>query len=198
MEKLSVTFGNRIRIGGAIMSRIGRLPVALPQGVVVTVDADNTVTVKGPKGTLSRKMSKAMNIKVEGSELVVTRPNDEKENRALHGLSRALLQNMVTGVTQGYQKALELVGVGYRASKQGRKLVLNVGYSHPVEIEPAEGIDIDVPAVTQVIVKGIDKEAVGQLAAVIRAVRKPEPYKGKGIKYAGEVIRRKEGKTGKK
>lgn len=198
MEKLSVTFGNRIRIGGAIMSRIGRLPVALPQGVAVTVEADNTVTVKGPKGTLSRKMSKAITIKVEENELVVTRPNDDKENRALHGLTRALLQNMVTGVTQGYQKALELVGVGYRASKQGRKLVLNVGYSHPVEIEPAEGIEIDVPAATQVVVKGIDKEIVGQTAAVIRAVRKPEPYKGKGIKYAGEVIRRKEGKTGKK
>lgn len=198
MEKLSVTFGNRIRIGGAIMSRIGRLPVALPQGVTVTVEADNTVTVKGPKGTLSRKMSKAINIKIEGNEVVVTRPNDEKENRALHGLTRALLQNMVTGVTQGYQKALELVGVGYRASKQGKKLVLNVGYSHPVEIEPTEGIEIDVPAPTQVVVKGINNEAVGQLAAVIRAVRKPEPYKGKGIKYAGEVIRRKEGKTGKK
>ena len=198
MEKLSVTSGNRIRIGGAIMSRIGRLPVALPQGVTVTIDADNAVTVKGPKGTLSRKMSKAMDIKVEENTLVVTRPNDEKENRALHGLTRALLQNMVVGVTQGYQKALELVGVGYRASKQGKKLVLNVGYSHPVEFEPADGIEFDVPVTTQILVKGIDKEVVGQIAAEIRAVRKPEPYKGKGIKYAGEVIRRKEGKTGKK
>jgi large subunit ribosomal protein L6 len=198
VEKLSVTSGNRIRIGGAIMSRIGRLPVALPQGVTVTIDADNAVTVKGPKGTLSRKMSKAMDIKVEENTLVVTRPNDEKENRALHGLTRALLQNMVVGVTQGYQKALELVGVGYRASKQGKKLVLNVGYSHPVEFEPADGIEFDVPVTTQILVKGIDKEVVGQIAAEIRAVRKPEPYKGKGIKYAGEVIRRKEGKTGKK
>lgn len=180
------------------MSRIGRLPVALPQGVTVTVGNDNTVTVKGPKGTLSKQMHKSINIKVEDNAVVVTRPSDEKEIKALHGLTRALIQNMVTGVTQGYQKALELVGVGYRASKQGKKLVLNVGYSHPVEIEPVEGIEFEVPAATSVIVKGIDKEVVGQVAAQIREVRRPEPYKGKGIKYADEVIRRKEGKTGKK
>ncbi|TDT50419.1 50S ribosomal protein L6 [Fonticella tunisiensis] len=180
------------------MSRIGRLPVALPQGVTVTVGNDNTVTVKGPKGTLSKQMHKSMNIKVEDNAVVVTRPSDEKEIKALHGLTRALIQNMVTGVTQGYQKALELVGVGYRASKQGKKLVLNVGYSHPVEIEPVEGIEFEVPAATSVIVKGIDKEVVGQVAAQIREVRRPEPYKGKGIKYVDEVIRRKEGKTGKK
>lgn len=198
MEKLSVTSGNRIRIGGAIMSRIGRLPVALPQGVTVTVAADNTVTVKGPKGTLSKKMSKAMTIKVEENTVVVTRPNDEKENRALHGLTRALIQNMVTGVTQGFQKTLELVGVGYRAAKQGKGMVLNLGYSHPVNIDPVEGIEFDVPSANQIVVKGIDKELVGQIAAEIRSHREPEPYKGKGIKYSDEVIRRKEGKTGKK
>ena len=180
------------------MSRIGKLPIALPQGVTVTIDDSNFVTVKGPKGTLAQGMSKAMNIKIEDNHLVVTRPNDEKENKALHGLTRALLANMVTGVTTGYQKALELVGVGYRAAKQGKKLVLTVGYSHPVEIEAYEGIEFDVPATTQVIVKGIDKQIVGQMAAIIRDVRRPEPYKGKGIKYATEVIRRKEGKTGKK
>ncbi|MCX7883963.1 MAG: 50S ribosomal protein L6 [Caloramator sp.] len=180
------------------MSRIGRLPIALPQGVTVSVDGNNVVTVKGPKGTLTKEMSKVINIKVEDGKVVVTRPNDEKENRALHGLTRALIKNMVVGVTEGYQKTLELVGVGYKAAKQGKKLVLNVGYSHPVEIEPVEGIEFDVPAPTQVIVKGINKEVVGQVAAVVRSVREPEPYKGKGIKYSNEVIRRKEGKTGKK
>lgn len=180
------------------MSRVGRLPIALPAGVTVTVDANNFVTVKGPKGTLTKEMSKAMDIKVEDNTVVVSRPNDEKENRALHGLTRALLNNMVTGVTTGFQRNLDLVGVGYRASKQGKKLVLNVGYSHPVEIEPTEGVEFDVPAATQIIVKGMDKEAVGHIAAVVRDVRRPEPYKGKGIKYSDEVIRRKEGKTGKK
>lgn len=180
------------------MSRIGRLPIALPQGVTVTVDGNNVVTVKGPKGTLTKGMSKLMNIKTEDGKVIVTRPNDEKESKALHGLTRALIKNMVVGVTEGYQKSLELVGVGYKAAKQGKKLVLNVGYSHPVEIEPVEGIEFDVPAATQVVVKGIDKELVGQIAAVVRSVREPEPYKGKGIKYATEVIRRKEGKTGKK
>ncbi|SKA99172.1 large subunit ribosomal protein L6 [Caloramator quimbayensis] len=180
------------------MSRIGRLPIALPQGVTVSIDGNNVVTVKGPKGTLTKEMSKVINIKVEDGKVVVTRPNDEKENRALHGLTRALIKNMVVGVTEGYQKTLELVGVGYKAAKQGKKLVLNVGYSHPVEIEPVEGIEFDVPAPTQVIVKGINKEVVGQVAAVVRSVREPEPYKGKGIKYSNEVIRRKEGKTGKK
>lgn len=180
------------------MSRIGKLPVALPQGVTVTIDANNVVTVKGPKGTLTKEMSKLINIAVEDNAVVVTRPNDQKEVRALHGLTRALIFNMVTGVTQGYQKTLDLVGVGYRASKQGTKLVLNLGYSHPVEIEAEAGIEFEVPTATQIIVKGINKEVVGQVAAVVRSKREPEPYKGKGIKYSNEVIRRKEGKTGKK
>jgi large subunit ribosomal protein L6 len=180
------------------MSRIGKLPVALPQGVTVTIDANNVVTVKGPKGTLTKEMSKLVDIKVEDNSIVVTRPNDQKEVRALHGLTRALIFNMVTGVSQGYQKTLDLVGVGYRATKQGTKLVLSLGYSHPVEIVPEEGIEFDVPTATQIIVKGINKEVVGQVAAVIRSKREPEPYKGKGIKYSNEVIRRKEGKTGKK
>lgn len=180
------------------MSRIGRLPVALPQGVTVAVDADNVVTVKGPKGTLVKKMSNIIEIKNENGHVVVSRPNDEKEVKALHGLTRALIKNMVVGVSEGYQKSLTLVGVGYKATKQGKKLVLSVGYSHPVEIEPLEGIDFEIPAATQVIVKGIDKQQVGQMAAVIRDVRRPEPYLGKGIKYSDEVIRRKEGKTGKK
>jgi len=180
------------------MSRVGRLPVVIPQGVTVTVSDDNLVTVKGPKGTLTKQMSKKINIAVEDGKVVVTRPNDEKEIRALHGLTRALIKNMVVGVTEEYQKTLELVGVGYRAAKQGKKLVLTVGYSHPVEIDAVEGIEFDVPAANQIVVKGIDKELVGQVAARIRSVREPEPYKGKGIKYIDEVIRRKEGKTGKK
>ncbi|SEG07187.1 large subunit ribosomal protein L6 [Caloramator fervidus] len=180
------------------MSRIGRLPVVIPQGVTVTVSDNNEVTVKGPKGTLTKQMSKKVNIAVEDGKVIVTRPDDEKETKALHGLTRSLIKNMVIGVTEGYQKTLELVGVGYRAAKQGKKLVLNVGYSHPVEIEPVEGIEFEVPAANQIVVKGIDKELVGQVAARIRSVREPEPYKGKGIKYIDEVIRRKEGKTGKK
>lgn len=180
------------------MSRIGKLPVALPAGVTVTIDADNVVTVKGPKGTMTQETSKDLTIKNEDGHIVVTRPNDNKEMRALHGLTRALIHNMVVGVTEGFTKTLDLVGVGYRVAKQGKKLVLTVGYSHPVEIEPLPGIEFDVPAATQIVVKGIDKQLVGQMAAVIRAVRKPEPYKGKGIKYTDEVIRRKEGKTGKK
>lgn len=180
------------------MSRIGRLPIALPQGVTITIGDDKLVTVKGPKGTLVQKMSNLIDIKVEDGHVIVARPNDEKEVRALHGLTRALIKNMVVGVSEGYQKSLTLVGVGYKASKQGKKLVLNVGYSHPVEMDPLEGIEFDIPAATQVIVKGIDKQKVGQMAAVIRDVRKPEPYLGKGIKYSDEVIRRKEGKTGKK
>ncbi len=180
------------------MSRIGRLPIALPQGVTITIGDDKLVTVKGPKGTLVQKMSNLIDIKVEDGHVIVTRPNDEKEVRALHGLTRALIKNMVVGVSEGYQKSLTLVGVGYKASKQGKKLVLNVGYSHPVEIDPLEGIEFDIPAATQVLVKGIDKQQVGQMAAVIRDVRKPEPYLGKGIKYSDEVIRRKAGKTGKK
>lgn len=180
------------------MSRVGRLPIAIPSGVTVTVTPDNVVTVKGPKGQLVKAMHNKINIAVEDNQIVVTRNSDDKEERALHGLTRALLNNMVTGVTQGYQKTLELVGVGYRAALQGKKLVMNLGYSHPVEIEAVDGIEFETPAPTKVIVKGIDKERVGAVAADIRTWRRPEPYKGKGIKYDNEVIRRKEGKTGKK
>jgi len=180
------------------MSRVGRLPVAIPSGVSVTVTPDNVVTVKGPKGQLVKGMSNKINIAVENNTVVVTRNSDVKEERALHGLTRALINNMVTGVSAGYQKTLELVGVGYRAALQGKKLVMNLGYSHPVEIEAISGIEFELPAPTKIIVKGIDKELVGDVAADIRVWRKPEPYKGKGIKYDNEVIRRKEGKTGKK
>jgi len=180
------------------MSRIGKLPVAIPSGVTVTVTPDNVVTVKGPKGQLVKAMSDKINIALEENVIVVSRDSDVKEKRALHGLTRALVNNMVIGVTQGYQKTLELVGVGYRAQLQGKKLVLNLGYSHPVEVNPVDGIEFETPATNKVIVKGIDKEKVGAVAADIRTWRKPEPYKGKGIKYDNEVIRRKEGKTGKK
>jgi large subunit ribosomal protein L6 len=180
------------------MSRVGRLPIAIPSGVTITVTPDNVVTVKGPKGQLERAMHKDINIALDNSAVVVTRPSDQKEHRALHGLTRALLNNMVKGVTEGYQKTLELIGVGYRAQLQGKKLVMNLGFSHPVEIDPVEGIVFETPAANRVIVKGIDKELVGAVAADIRTWRKPEPYKGKGIKYDNEVIRRKEGKTGKK
>ena len=180
------------------MSRVGRLPIAIPNGVTVTVTPENVVTVKGPKGQLEKAMHKDIQITVQGNEVVVTRPCDNKDHRALHGLTRALLNNMVKGVSEGYQKTLELVGVGYRAQLQGKKLVMNLGYSHPVEIEPVEGVTFEIPAATKVVVKGIDKEKVGDMAADIRKWRVPEPYKGKGIKYEGEVIRRKEGKTGKK
>jgi large subunit ribosomal protein L6 len=180
------------------MSRIGKLPVAIPSGVTVQVTPDNVVTVKGPKGQLVKAMSNKIKITVEENSIVVARHNDEKEQRALHGLTRALVQNMVTGVTAGYQKTLELVGVGYRATLQGKKLVLSLGYSHPVEVEAVAGIDFETPAANRIIVRGIDKELVGAIAADIRTWRKPEPYKGKGIKYDNEVIRRKEGKTGKK
>ncbi|GMB10016.1 50S ribosomal protein L6 [Thermolongibacillus altinsuensis] len=178
------------------MSRVGKKPLEIPAGVTVTVNG-NIVTVKGPKGELTRTFHPDMTIKLEGNVLTVERPSDEKLHRALHGTTRSLLANMVEGVSKGYEKALELVGVGYRASKQGKKLVLNVGYSHPVEIEPEEGLEIEVPAQTKIIVKGADKQRVGELAAKIRAVRAPEPYKGKGIRYEGEVVRLKEGKTGK-
>ena len=180
------------------MSRIGKLPVVIPAGVTVTVSEDNVVTVKGPKGELVKAMSENMTITVENNEVLVTRPNDIKENRALHGLTRALIQNMVVGVSEGFQKTLELVGVGYRAQLQGKKLVMNLGYSHPVEVEPLDGITFETPAATTVVIKGIDKQVVGAQAADIRRWRKPEPYKGKGIKFEGEHIRRKEGKTGKK
>lgn len=179
------------------MSRIGKQPIAVPQGVDVKIDG-SVITVKGPKGQLTKEFHRDINIALEEGQLLVTRPTDNKLHRSLHGLTRTLLNNMVTGVTNGFQKGLELAGVGYRAAKQGNKLVLTVGYSHPVEIEPGEGIEIEVPAATKIIVKGIDKEKVGALAANIRSVREPEPYKGKGIKYEGEVIRRKVGKTGGK
>ncbi|MFD3449241.1 50S ribosomal protein L6 [Microbacteriaceae bacterium 4G12] len=179
------------------MSRIGKKILEIPAGVTITVAEDNTVTVKGPKGELTRTFNMDMAIKIEENVLTVERPSDQKEHRALHGTTRALLGNMVEGVTNGFQRGLELIGVGYRAQKQGNKLVLNVGYSHPVEISPEEGIEIEVPANTKIIVKGIDKERVGALAANIRAVRAPEPYKGKGIRYEGEFVRRKEGKTAK-
>ncbi|MGN0251258.1 MAG: 50S ribosomal protein L6 [Oliverpabstia sp.] len=179
------------------MSRIGRLPVVIPAGVTVEVKENNYVVVKGSKGTLERNLPVEMDIKVEDGHVVVTRPNDLKRMKSLHGLTRTLIQNMVTGVNEGYQKVLEVNGVGYRAAKQGKKLVLSLGYSHPVEMEDPEGLETTVEG-NKIIVKGISKEKVGQFAAEIREKRKPEPYKGKGIKYADEVIRRKVGKTGKK
>ena len=180
------------------MSRIGRLPVAIPAGVTVKVDDHNVVTVKGPKGELTQHIHNDMKIEIEGATLRVSRPSDDKQHKALHGLSRTLLHNMVEGVTKGYQKGLDIVGVGYRAQVQGKKLVVNIGYSHPVEMEPAEGISFECPTPNKVLVKGIDKQLVGAVAANVRSIREPEPYHGKGIKYETEVIRRKEGKTGKK
>ena len=180
------------------MSRIGRLPVAIPAGVTVEIAENNKVTVKGPKGTLERELPTEMSIKLEGEEVVVTRPNDLKKMKSLHGLTRTLINNMVVGVTDGYTKTLEVNGVGYRAQKSGKKLTLHLGYSHPVEMEDPEGVESTVEGQNKIIVKGIDKEKVGQYAAEIRDKRRPEPYKGKGIKYADEVIRRKVGKTGKK
>ena len=177
------------------MSRIGKNPIAIPQGVEVKVE-DHLVTVKGPKGTLSQEFLKDVNIAVEEGKVVVTLANENAGN--VHGLTRTLIANMVTGVTDGFEKALEINGVGYRAQKQGNKLVLTLGYSHPVEVEAPEGITIDVPSQNSIIVKGIDKQLVGQVAANIREYRLPEPYKGKGIKYVGEHIRRKEGKAGGK
>ncbi|GAB7387281.1 50S ribosomal protein L6 [Bacillaceae bacterium] len=179
------------------MSRVGRKPVPIPDGVEVKLNG-NVLTVKGPKGTLTKEFHSDMQVKVEGNEIRVERPSDEKEHRALHGTTRSLIANMVEGVTNGYAKTLELVGVGYRAQKKGKNLVLSVGYSHPVEISPEEGIEFEVPEQTKIVVKGIDKERVGVVAANIRAVRPPEPYKGKGIRYQDEHVRRKEGKTGKK
>ena len=179
------------------MSRIGRLPVVVPAGVTVEVKENNYVVVKGSKGTLERNLTVEMDIKVEDGQVVVTRPNDLKKMKALHGLTRTLIHNMVVGVSEGYQKVLEVNGVGYRAQKQGKKLVLSLGYSHPVEMEDPEGLETTVDG-NKITVKGISKEKVGQYAAEIREKRRPEPYKGKGIKYADEVIRRKVGKTGKK
>ena len=180
------------------MSRIGRHPIAIPAGVTVEIKENNVVTVKGPKGTLEKALPTEMEIKQEGDEVVVTRPNDLKKMKSLHGLTRTLVANMVTGVTKGYEKVLEINGVGYRAQKQGKKLILSLGYSHPVEMEDPEGLESVLEGQNKITIKGIDKQKVGQYAAEIREKRKPEPYKGKGIKYADEVIRRKVGKTGKK
>ena len=180
------------------MSRIGRMPIAIPAGVTVEVAENNKVTVKGPKGTLERVLPSEMEIKVEGDQVVVSRPNDLKKMRSFHGLTRTLINNMVVGVTSGYEKKLEVNGVGYRASKSGKTLTLNLGYSHPVEMTDPDGIETVMEGQNVIIVKGIDKEKVGQFAAEIRDKRRPEPYKGKGIKYADETIRRKVGKTGKK
>lgn len=179
------------------MSRIGRKPIQVPDGVKINLD-HNGITVKGPKGTLSRALHKDMKVTVEESVITVERPSDNKLHRSLHGTTRSVIQNMVSGVTVGFAKSLELVGVGYRANKTGEKVVLNVGYSHPVEIVPDSGIEFEVPSNTKIIVKGIDKELVGATAAKIRSVREPEPYKGKGIKYENERVLRKEGKAGKK
>ena len=180
------------------MSRIGRKPVVLPAGVEVTVDGNNVVTVKGPKGQLQEQVSNLIKVEVKENEVVFSRESDDREERAQHGLARTLVNNMVIGVTQGYEKKLQLVGVGYRAEKKGNKLVMGLGFSHPVEMEDPEGITTEVPDATTVVVKGINKEVVGNYAANIRAWRRPEPYKGKGIKYDGEYIRRKEGKAGAK
>jgi large subunit ribosomal protein L6 len=176
------------------MSRIGRKPITIPSGVTVAVDG-STVKVKGPKGELSRTFESSMKVRQEGNELLVERPNDEKRERALHGLTRALLANMVTGVTEGFKKTLEIVGVGYRAEKKGKNLVVSVGYSHPVNYPEPEGITLTTPAPTTIVIEGVDKQKVGQVAAELREFRPPEPYKGKGIRYQGEQVRRKAGKT---
>ena len=178
------------------MSRIGRLPIAVPSGVDVTIDG-RTVTVKGPKGTLTRDLHPDMTVSQEDGTIVVTRPTEQKTHKQLHGLTRTLVNNMVVGVTDGYRKGLEITGVGYRAALNGKKLQLNLGYSHPIEIDPPAGISFEVENPTRLAVVGIDKELVGQVAAQVRATRKPEPYKGKGVRYAGEYIRRKAGKAGK-
>lgn len=179
------------------MSRIGRAPIAIPAGVEVTLNG-NVITVKGPKGTLTRTLNPELTVTVDAGVISVTRPNDEKYTRSIHGLNRTLIANMVTGVTEGYQKTLEINGVGYRAAKEGNKLVMNLGFSHQVFVPEIDGITIDVPNTNTVVIKGIDKQLVGQFAADVRSKRPPEPYKGKGIKYSDEVIRRKEGKTGGK
>ncbi len=178
------------------MSRIGRKPIAIPAGVDVKINGTE-VTVKGPKGTLTQNFSERITVKVEGSEILVTRPSDEKEDRALHGLTRTLVSNMVIGVTEGFKKELEVNGVGYRVQKQGKNLVMNLGFSHQVIMPEIDGITIDVPNPNAIVISGADKQMVGQFAAEVREKRPPEPYKGKGIKYAGEYIRRKEGKAGK-
>jgi large subunit ribosomal protein L6 len=180
------------------MSRIGKVPVNIPNGVAVTLASGNTITVKGPKGTLERKLVDDMNVAVGENEIVVTRPSDLKRHKALHGLTRTLINNMVVGVTQGYTKTLEIVGVGYRAAKNGNKLNLTLGYSHPVEMIDPDGVTSTVEGNNKIVISGIDKEKVGQFAAEIRDKRRPEPYKGKGIRYSGEHVRRKAGKSGKK
>ena len=180
------------------MSRIGRMPVNVPAGVDVKIEAGNVVTVKGPKGTLTQKLHPAMTLTQEGEVIHVTRPNDLKENRSLHGLTRTLLHNMIVGVTEGYSKELDVNGVGYRVAKEGNKLVMNLGFSHQVTMEEIDGIHIDVPNPNKIVISGCDKQKVGQYAAEVREKRPPEPYKGKGIKYTDEVIRRKVGKTGAK
>ena len=180
------------------MSRIGRAPIAIPAGVEVKIEAENVVTVKGPKGTLTQKFNPNMAIAIEDGVLHVTRPNDAKENRSLHGLTRTLIHNMVVGVTEGYKKELDVNGVGYRVAKEGNKLVMNLGFSHQVTMEEIEGISIEVPSANKIVISGVDKQKVGQFAAEVREKRPPEPYKGKGIKYTDEVIRRKAGKTGAK
>jgi large subunit ribosomal protein L6 len=180
------------------MSRIGNKPVALPSGVEVIVAENNLITVKGPKGELSRTFSPNLGFSIEGNVVTITRPNDNKENKMIHGTTRALLNNMVVGVSEGFKRELEIIGVGYRAQKQGEKLVLSAGYSHPVELVAPQGVTVEVPTQTSVIVTGIDKQVVGEFAANIRSVRAPEPYKGKGIRYKGEYVRRKEGKKAKK
>ncbi|MFD0944129.1 50S ribosomal protein L6 [Savagea faecisuis] len=179
------------------MSRIGNRPIEVPEGVTVTFGDNNFVTVKGPKGELTNQFNEEMKFEQEGNTITIVRPSESKEHRSIHGTTRSVLDNMVVGVSKGFEKSLELIGVGYRAQLQGKKLVLNVGYSHPVEFTPEDGIEIEVPENTKVIVRGNNKERVGALASNIRQVRPPEPYKGKGIRYVGEYVRRKEGKTGK-
>ncbi|MFS0576132.1 50S ribosomal protein L6 [Sporosarcina sp. 179-K 3D1 HS] len=179
------------------MSRIGKKPIEVPEGVTVTIADNNFITVKGPKGELTNTFNPDIKIEQEGNVITLTRPSESKEHRSIHGTTRSLLDNMVTGVSKGFERSLELIGVGYRAQLQGKKLVLNVGFSHPVEFTPEEGVEVEVPSNTKVIVRGINKERVGALASNIRQVRPPEPYKGKGIRYEGEQVRRKEGKTGK-
>lgn len=179
------------------MSRIGKKPIEVPADVTVTIEEENVVTVKGPKGELKNQFNAEIKIEQEGNVITLVRPSESKEHRSIHGTTRSLLDNMVTGVSKGFERSLELVGVGYRAQLQGKKLVLNVGYSHPVEFVPEEGIEIEVPANTKITIRGIDKERVGALASNIRQTRPPEPYKGKGVRYEGEYVRSKEGKTGK-
>ncbi len=179
------------------MSRIGLKPIDIPSGVEVKIDKNNYVEVKGPKGQVSQQLSPEMEIKIEDNQILINRPTDIKRHKSLHGLTRTLIANMIDGVTEGYSKTLLIQGTGYRAQKRGKKLVLNLGYSHPIELEDPEGIEVEVPQANQIIIKGADKQQVGNYAAVIRDFRKPEPYKGKGVRYADEVVRRKVGKTGK-